>query len=35
MAAEKGNQYYKLAKEALGRPKAIETREVPRLCCVE
>ena len=27
MAAEKGNQYYKLAKEALGRPKAIETAE--------
>lgn len=25
MAAEKGNQYYKLAKEALGRPRTIPT----------
>lgn len=27
MAAPKGNQYYKLAKEALGRPRAIPTVE--------
>lgn len=27
MAAEKGNQYYKLAKEAFKRPRAIETAE--------
>lgn len=27
MAAEKGNQYYLLAKNAMGRPRAIETAE--------